>query len=120
MATRKSSGPGSNTTNNQRARRRETQLVDGIRAPSRVPAEFRYFGTNLFWEESAALRPLPNDLETFEMKFEGKTAHNGAASGNKKKHIQTRFFPRDIQSLIANSEIKINGQPPSYSKYNST
>ena len=50
------------------------------------------------------------DLGTFEMNFYGKTAHNGAASGNNKNYVQTRFFPRNIQSLIANLEIKINGR----------
>ncbi len=50
------------------------------------------------------------DLGTFEMNFYGKTAHNGAASGNNKKYVQTRFFPRNIQSLIPNLEIKINGR----------
>ena len=50
------------------------------------------------------------DLGTFEMNFYGKTAHNGAASGNQKNYVQTRFFPRNIQSLISNLEIKINGR----------
>ena len=47
------------------------------------------------------------DLGTFEMNFYGKTAHNGAASGNQKNYVQTRFFPRNIQSLISNLEIKL-------------
>jgi len=42
------------------------------------------------------------DLGTFEMNFYGKTAHNGAASGNQKNYVQTRYFPRNIQSLISN------------------
>jgi len=50
------------------------------------------------------------DLGTFEMNFFGKTAHNGAASGNQKNYVQTRFFPRNIQSLISNLEVKINGR----------
>ena len=50
------------------------------------------------------------DLGTFEMNFYGKTAHNGAASGNQKNYVQTRFFPRNIQSLISNLEIKVNGR----------
>ena len=50
------------------------------------------------------------DLGTFEMNFYGKTAHNGAASGNNKNYVQTRFFPRNIQSLISNLEVKINGR----------
>ena len=50
------------------------------------------------------------DLGTFEMNFYGKTAHNGAASGNQKNYVQTRFFPRNIQSLISNLEVKINGR----------
>ena len=37
------------------------------------------------------------DLGTFEISFYGKTAHNGAASGNQKNYVQTRFFPRNIQ-----------------------
>jgi len=50
------------------------------------------------------------DLGTFEMNFYAKTAHNGAASGNQKNYVQTRFFPRNIQSLISNLEIKVNGR----------
>ena len=50
------------------------------------------------------------DLGTFEMNFFGKTAHNGAANGNQKNYVQTRFFPRNIQSLISNLEVKINGR----------
>jgi len=50
------------------------------------------------------------DLGTFEMNFFGKTAHAGASSGNQKNYVQTRFFPRNIQSLIANLEVKINGR----------
>ena len=50
------------------------------------------------------------DLGTFEMNFYGKTAHNGAVSGAQKNYVQTRFFPRNIQSLISNLEVKINGR----------
>jgi len=50
------------------------------------------------------------DLGTFEMNFFGKTSHNGAASGNQKNYVQTRFFPRNIQSLISNLEVKVNGR----------
>jgi hypothetical protein len=50
------------------------------------------------------------DLGTFEMNFFGKTAHNGATSGNQKNYVQTRFFPRNIQSLISNLEVKVNGR----------
>jgi hypothetical protein len=50
------------------------------------------------------------DLGTFEMNFYGKTAHNGAISGAQKNYVQTRFFPRNIQSLISNLEVKINGR----------
>ena len=50
------------------------------------------------------------DLGTFEMNFFGKTAHNGAASGNQKNYVQTRFFPRNIQSLISNLEVKVNAR----------
>jgi hypothetical protein len=32
------------------------------------------------------------DLGTFEMNFFGKTAHAGAANGNQKNYVQTRFF----------------------------
>ena len=49
------------------------------------------------------------DLGTFEMNFYEKTAHAGAASGNQKNYVQTRFHPRNIQSLISNLENKING-----------
>jgi hypothetical protein len=44
------------------------------------------------------------------MNFYGKTAHNGAADGNQKNYVQTRYFPRNIQSLISNLEIKVNGR----------
>ena len=50
------------------------------------------------------------DLGTFEMNFYGKTAHNGAVTGAQKNYVQTRFFPRNIQSLISNLEVKINGR----------
>lgn len=50
------------------------------------------------------------DLGTFEMNFFGKTAHAGASSGDNKNYVRTRFFPRNIQSLISNLEIKINGR----------
>ena len=50
------------------------------------------------------------DLGTFEMNFYGKTAHNGASNGNQKNYVQTRFFPRNMQSLIENLEVKINGR----------
>ena len=33
------------------------------------------------------------DLGTFEMNFYGKTAHNGAANGNQRNYVQTRYFP---------------------------
>ncbi len=36
------------------------------------------------------------DSGTFEMNFYGKTAHNGAANGNQKNYVQTRFPPRNI------------------------
>jgi hypothetical protein len=48
------------------------------------------------------------DLGTFEMNFYEKAAHNGAANGNQKNYVQTRYFPRNIQSLISNLEIKVN------------
>ncbi len=50
------------------------------------------------------------DLWTFEMNFFGKTAHNGADSGKQKNYVQTRYFPRNIQSLISNLDVKINGR----------
>ena len=50
------------------------------------------------------------DLGTFEMNFFGKTAHNGAANGNQKNYVQTRFFPRNTQSLISNLDIKCGGR----------
>ena len=59
------------------------------------------------------------DLGTFEMNFYGKTAHNGAISGAQKNYVQTRFFPRNIQSLISNLEVKINGRSiQNISQYN--
>ena len=45
------------------------------------------------------------DLGTFEMNFYEKTAHNGVASGNQKNYVQTRFPPRNIQSLISNIDM---------------
>ena len=53
---------------------------------------------------------LDSDLGTFEMNYYGKTAHNGAASGNNKNYVQTRFFPRNTQSLISNLDIKCGGR----------
>jgi hypothetical protein len=41
------------------------------------------------------------------MNLYGKTAHNGAISGAPKNYVQTRFFPRNIQSLISILEVKI-------------
>ncbi len=41
------------------------------------------------------------------MNFFGKTALNGAASGNQKKYVQTRFFPRNIQSGMWVDGVKI-------------
>ena len=40
-------------------------------------------------------------------------------SGNKKIYVQTRFFPRNIQSLISNLEVKVNGRSiQNISQYN--
>ena len=50
------------------------------------------------------------DLGTSEMNFYEKTAHADASSGNQKNYVQTRFSPRNIQSLISNLEVKINGR----------
>ncbi len=50
------------------------------------------------------------DLGTFEMNFYEKTAHNGAANGNQKNYVQTRCFPRNIQSLTIHLQVKIDGR----------
>jgi hypothetical protein len=59
------------------------------------------------------------NLGTFEMNFYGKTALNGAINGAQQNYVQTRYFPRKIQSLISNLEIKVNSRSvQNISQYN--
>ena len=51
------------------------------------------------------------DLSTFTMDFKGYTQHNGSNGIlGPAGYCQSRFFPRDTQSLIETMEIKIGGQ----------
>ena len=51
------------------------------------------------------------DLSTFAMNFKGYTQHNGSNVGNGPTgYCQSRFFPRNTQSLIETMEIQIGGQ----------
>jgi len=52
------------------------------------------------------------DLSTFTMDFKGYTQHNGTngVATSPSGYCQTRFFPRNTQSLIETLEIKIGGQ----------
>ena len=67
------------------------------------------------WAGQKIIVTLPSnaliDLSTFTMDFKGYTQHNGTngitgATG----YCQSRFFPRNTQSLIETLEIKIGGQ----------
>jgi hypothetical protein len=67
------------------------------------------------WAGQKIIVTLPQnaliDLSTFTMDFKGYTQHNGTngitgATG----YCQSRFFPRNTQSLIETLEIKIGGQ----------
>ena len=51
------------------------------------------------------------DLSTFTMDFKGYTQHNGSNEVlGPTGYCQSRFFPRNTQSLIETMEIKIGGQ----------
>ena len=51
------------------------------------------------------------DLSTFTMDFKGYTQHNGSNGVlGPTGYCQSRFFPRNTQSLIETMEIKIGGQ----------
>ena len=50
------------------------------------------------------------DLSTFAMNFTAWTDHAGNVVGGATGYVRTRFFPRNIASLIQNFEIKINGK----------
>ncbi len=64
----------------------------------------------------------PLDLGTIEMNFYGKSSeklHTTALLMELKNYVQTRFPPRNIQSLISNLEVKINGRSiQNISQYN--
>ena len=51
------------------------------------------------------------DLSTLTMDFDGYTQHNGSNGKNGPGgYCQSRFFPRNTQSLIDSLNVKINGQ----------
>jgi hypothetical protein len=51
------------------------------------------------------------DLSTFTMDFDGYTQHNGTNGvTGPAGYCQSRFFPRNTQSLIESINVKINGQ----------
>ena len=51
------------------------------------------------------------DLSTFTMDFDGYTQHNGTNGLlGPNGYCQSRFFPRNTQSLIESINVKINGQ----------
>ena len=60
------------------------------------------------------------DLSTFEFNYTGYTQHAGnAVAAGPTGYCQTRFFPRNSQSIIENLEIKINSQSrQNISQYN--
>ena len=60
------------------------------------------------------------DLSTFEFNYTGYTQHAGnAVAAGPTGYCQTRFSPRNSQSIIENLEIKINGQSrQNISQYN--
>ena len=69
------------------------------------------------WAGQKVILTLPQnaliDLSTFTMDFKGYTQHNGSNNGatvGPANYCQTRFFPRNTQSLIETLEIKIGGQ----------
>ena len=60
------------------------------------------------------------DLSTFEFNYTGYTQHAGnAVAAGPTGYCQTRFFPRNSQSIIETLEIKVNSQTrQSISQYN--
>lgn len=50
------------------------------------------------------------DLGTFEWYFYAKTNHAGNTVGGPSQYTRVRYFPRNIQSIIEQLEIKINGK----------
>jgi hypothetical protein len=67
------------------------------------------------WAGQKIIVTLPSnaliDLSTFTMDFKGYTQHNGSAGLlSASGYCQSRFFPRNTQSLIETMEIKIGGQ----------
>jgi hypothetical protein len=67
------------------------------------------------WAGQKIIVTLPQnaliDLSTFTMDFKGYNQHNGSNGVlGPTGYCQTRFFPRNTQSLIETIEIKIGGQ----------
>ena len=67
------------------------------------------------WAGQKVILTLPQnaliDLSTFTMDFKGYTQHNGTNGvTGPTGYCQSRFFPRNTQSLIETLEIKIGGQ----------
>jgi hypothetical protein len=67
------------------------------------------------WAGQKVILTLPQnaliDLSTFTMDFKGYTQHNGTnGTTGPTGYCQSRFFPRNTQSLIETLEIKIGGQ----------
>ena len=67
------------------------------------------------WAGQKIIVTLPQnaliDLSTFTMDFKGYTQHNGTNGVlGPTGYCQSRFFPRNTQSLIETLEIKIGGQ----------
>ncbi len=67
------------------------------------------------WAGQKIIVTLPTnaliDLSTFTMDFKGYTQHNGSNGVlGPTGYCQSRFFPRNTQSLIETMEIKIGGQ----------
>ena len=67
------------------------------------------------WAGQKIIVTLPQnaliDLSTFEMDFRGYTQHNGTNGvTGPTGYCQSRFFPRNTQSLIETLEIKVGGQ----------
>ena len=67
------------------------------------------------WAGQKIILTLPQnaliDLSTFTMDFKGYTQHNGTNGvTGPTGYCQSRFFPRNTQSLIETLEIKIGGQ----------
>ena len=71
-------------------------------------------GQGEVWAGQKIIVTLPQnaliDLSTFTMDFKGYTQHNGTSSVGPLGYCQSRFFPRNTQSLIETLEIKIGGQ----------